>query len=406
MNNYKLNSVKKFSNVNLFGGKNFFHICSILNSSTGSNPIIGSSSSSNPSLNSLNLNDLGADSRLSDLQLVPFAGVVKREEEVESDLNLSSYGESFPWLVDENGSAIDFNKPVSLFDAVKLMSSYINARYQVNPDLISEAKLSEILRPLENNKDLTVLDLYKHVSNIYNQNRESLIKDVEDFSLASNNTPDPTNVANTMDNVGENLVKSRPLGSYGDVTMNEVLVYLRDLKWDVILDRTQLTVNAFPLAFNFVSFSLVLKSYMKFVHNRPFDPGLSKKSQVMFRNRQLGCFLFIGAPLLMFSIKKSGVLLKDIVTVNATISPNANLTVDQNILKINSNESGLFMIISNLYNKIPNMVKLLLRFFLLLLVVIKLLGFNNIFEVFFNLYYLKMYLYITCSLLILYLLLY
>ena len=60
------------------------------------------------------------------------------------------------------------------------------------------------------------------------------------------------------------------------------------------------------------------------------------------------------------------------------------------------------MLVSNLFQKIPSWLKLLFRFFLLLIVVLKLLGFNNIFEVFSNLYYLELYLYIIGSLLILY----
>ena len=51
---------------------------------------------------------------------------------------------------------------------------------------------------------------------------------------------------------------------------------------------------------------------------------------------------------------------------------------------------------------IPNSLKLIFSLFMLCLVVIKLLGFNSIFDVFLNLYYLKFYIYITSSLFILY----
>ena len=51
---------------------------------------------------------------------------------------------------------------------------------------------------------------------------------------------------------------------------------------------------------------------------------------------------------------------------------------------------------------IPNSLKLIFSLFMLCLVVIKLLGFNSIFDVFLNLNYLKFYIYITSSLFILY----
>ena len=152
----KINSVKNFSasNVNLVG-KHFFHVCSILNSSTASTPFIGINTSSgvsnvdnviNNSTNTINLNDIiAASSRISDLQLVPYTNVSKESQ--ESDISLSSYTEAFPWLLDENGKALDYNKRVGLFDGIKVMSNYINTRYNVNPNLISESKLSEILKP-------------------------------------------------------------------------------------------------------------------------------------------------------------------------------------------------------------------------------------------------------------------
>ena len=70
---------------------------------------------------------------------------------------------------------------------------------------------------------------------------------------------------------------------------------------------------------------------MKYVHNRPFESGVDRVLQSRLRNRQLYIFLIWGAPLVLFSMKKSGVLLKDMVTIHTTLSPNAN------------NESGLFM---------------------------------------------------------------
>ena len=73
-------------------------------------------------------------------------------------------------------------------------------------------------------------------------------------------------------------------------------------------------------------------------------------------------------------------------------------------------KSSLFMILGNLYKKIPNWLKFLFKLLLLIIVVIKLLGFSNIFDFLTNMYYLKLYVYIAyvivniCQILNLYLL--
>ena len=401
----KINSVKNFSasNVNLVG-KHFFHVCSILNSSTASTPFIGINTSSgvsnvdnviNNSTNTINLNDIiAASSRISDLQLVPYTNVSKESQ--ESDISLSSYTEAFPWLLDENGKALDYNKRVGLFDGIKVMSNYINTRYNVNPNLISESKLSEILKPFESQPNATMLDLFNHVSKIYNTDNTSLLKVVEEFSN-SNITSYPTNVGNVIGGV-----TSKPLGVYGDVTLNEMFVYLRDLKWKIALERTEVVVNAAPAVTNFVSFSLILRAFMKYVYNRPYDPSISKAIQVNLRRTELGGFLFIGAPLLLFVMNKSALSLKDMIMIHTTLNRPADINIDQNIFNNFNNEGGLFMLISNLNKKIPNTLKFILRLLLFLLVALKLLGFNNIFELFLNLNYIKMYFYITISFYILY----
>ena len=64
--------------------------------------------------------------------------------------------------------------------------------------------------------------------------------------------------------------------------------------------------------------------------------------------------------------------------------------------------SGFFMMLTNLNKKIPHWVKLFFKLLFLFIVIVKLLGFKSIFDVFFNLYYFKMYGYISCSLVIIY----
>lgn len=371
------------------GDRKCFHVSSILYTSRGS------TSNVNFDVNEL----INKTETFSNLQLVPFVRDEAADEVLVPESESSSYAESFPWMVDESGQTIDYKKPIGLFDNIRLMSRFISSRYSVDSNLISEPKLMEILN-ICNNKEITVLELFNLISKLYNENIENILNVVRD-SLDSNQPHEPT-VVNTVVDVVENLDSSRPLGKYGQVTINEVLVYLRNLKWDMVLDRTEITFNAAPVVFNFISFSLLLRGYMKHVHNRPYEKGISKQTQIQIRNRNLVGFLFVGAPLVLFTLKKSGILLKDMVTVHTTLTTQPNISIDTNIINTNIKEGGILLIISNLSKNIPNSLKLVFSLFMLCLVVIKLLGFNSIFDVFLNLYYLKLYIYITSSLLILY----
>lgn len=45
-----------------------------------------------------------------------------------SELGLSDNAKSFPWMLDEDGKLIDYNKSVKLFDGVKLISQYLEKK--------------------------------------------------------------------------------------------------------------------------------------------------------------------------------------------------------------------------------------------------------------------------------------
>ncbi len=66
-----------------------------------------------------------------------------------------------------------------------------------------------------------------------------------------------------------------------------------------------------------------------------------------------------------------------------------------------NNSSTLFLLLSNINNKIPDWLKIIFRLLFLSILIIKLLGFN-VLDIISNNYYLKMYCYISCSLVILY----
>uniref|UniRef100_UPI0030E5E8CD hypothetical protein n=1 Tax=Squamanita imbachii TaxID=2976389 RepID=UPI0030E5E8CD len=83
--------------------------------------------------------------RISNLELIKY-----KKEIVEEDLNeikLKSYKESSTWFLDDEGNVIDYNKTIVLFHGVKLISNFLEKWYERDNNLISEVKLSELLKP-------------------------------------------------------------------------------------------------------------------------------------------------------------------------------------------------------------------------------------------------------------------
>lgn len=187
-----------FLHNNLFG-KNFIHTSAILYSNVTGNQV------RNQSLDEAM--GLGTD-RLSSLQLVKY-----NKEVVEGELNelgMSSYVESFPWLLDDEGKNVEFNKPIQLFNGVKLISNYLEQRFEMDKNLISEVKITELLEPFEQNKEVTVLELFNHVSKVYNKDKDSFSKLVDKL------TSDSDNYLQLQKGINSQILgnfSSKPLGS-------------------------------------------------------------------------------------------------------------------------------------------------------------------------------------------------
>jgi hypothetical protein len=98
-----------------------------------------------------------------------------------------------------------------------------------------------------------------------------------------------------------------------------------------------------------ISYGLLLKTYMKYIHNRPLDSGISAQqivAQKELRRRQLGLFCIIGVPLTILILRTTFSALKDLFTLtigeSAVANPNSN-----------SNSINSIIFISNLITKIP-----------------------------------------------------
>lgn len=337
-----------------------------------------------------------SNERLSNLQLIKYKENVVESEIPNSDDSVSSYDSNFPWLMDENNQILDYNKQIDVFKGVKMISYYLEKRFDLDKDQISNVKISELLEPFKDNNNVTVLELFNHFGNIYNNNKDSLIKD-----LIQDTTKSLTlNKMSSVENASMSTLK--PLGTFGDTTLNEVSVSLLNLRWDLILNNAKLTIHAAPLAMNLLSYTFFIKGYMKYVHNRPYDFGpyaASLPKQQRQRNIRLAIFSLVGAPLTLCFIKASSALsIRNIFDLS--ISGSAPELPNNNTPLINN--TGFLLLLSKLNNKIPSWVKLAFKLLFFIIILLKLLGYSIITDVFNDLYFLKKLVYIGSSLVILF----
>jgi len=234
---------------------------------------------------------------------------------------------------------IDYDQSIIMFSGVQLISRYLETRHRLDPALISEAKLKKILELFKDNESITVSELYDHITKIYKEDNNYFF----------------TKLRSETENLSENLLTdesntSKPFGKYGEVTLNQIGVALKenlkDLNGVLMSDKTRLTIHGVPVAVNAIGYGLVLKSYMKYIHNRPMDAGLSSsqfEAHVLLRKRQLGLFCLIGAPLAMYFLRCSTIPKKELF----------NLTVGENSQVEKSKIINSTFFLSTLINKIP-----------------------------------------------------
>jgi hypothetical protein len=300
----------------------------------------------------------------------------------------TTISESFPWLIDKEGNFIDLASKVNLVDSITLISNFLEQKYNISN--VPKIKLSEMLKPLQDKENVTVYDLYVHVSDLYRKGslKENLLEPITSNMQNNNET-----IANYS------LNESKPLGNFGDITLNEVVTQIRDLKWDLVLNSAKFTIHAAPMIINVVGYGLIMKGYMNTVHNRPFPTGLSSEQLVIqrkLRNRNLAIFSFLGAPLILICLRKTSLGLKDLTSIEVN-SINNNLSAEKNI-----QTSGLLLLLSKLNKKMPNWLKYMLNIILISMILLNLIGFNSLIEFLNNIFYLKIFAYFLCSLVILY----
>jgi hypothetical protein len=362
-------------------GSNFIHTSAILYSEKVHNKV--------------DINDLLTE-KVNDLQLVKYNDTVDKEGVELKDLNLSSYKEVFPWFVEGEGGSqkdIDFNKPIRLFDSVKLIYNYLEKRHNIDKNFLSEVTISKLIEPLKYNGEITVKEFFTHITKeLKSGEYQDLIK------KAHMNMCDDLNLNIKAEDINTNLINSvpklpisnvEPLGQLGNTTINQVVAGVTDLKLNLLLNHSNVSLSVLPLAFNSISYTLILRSYLTHIHNRPYDPNLSanaRRLQEIVRRRHLLGFVLIGAPLTLLSIRQAGLGLKDILSVEIKSDGLLNSVGEASNLQTtvseenNSNDkiNSLFLLLSNINKKIPNWIKLFFKLLFGGIVVLKLLGISVI----------------------------
>jgi hypothetical protein len=172
---------------------------------------------------------------LNELQLIKYQEKPAEEEDRPvSEIDPSStFAEAFPWYVVDDGRPIEYNKPIRLFDGVKIISRYLETYYKVNPDEISETKLSELIELFKDNKNITVSDLFDHVRKLLNEDEGFYKKKL-------------TTVTEELSNslISEESNTSKPFGEYGELTLNQIGVALKEnlknINWELVYNQTNL----------------------------------------------------------------------------------------------------------------------------------------------------------------------
>ena len=202
--------------------------------------------------------------------------------------------EAFPWLFDREGKAINYTDNVNIFEAIELISHFLETKFKENPEKISTVKISEFIEIFDiANKKVTVLELYNHVSSLYKKDKEFLNKAEE--LLNANYIADESD-------------EFKPFGSIGDIpfTLNQICNNLKDLKWEGIINSSRITINVVPVCANLIGYGVLMRGYVKHVYKQPLLPNLTeveRKNELLRRNRNLALFGLLGAPLTLCLLK-------------------------------------------------------------------------------------------------------
>lgn len=269
------------------------------------------------------------------------------EAEVKSELNNfvdyvakhpnenSSYSEAFPKL---------FNKAPEVYvDYAKSTDLISNSEIEGNTDELKKEEGFESIK-------LILAELNKCInSGNYDENC------ISKLNLSSILTKIVSNSSSIPNNAKEAAAAKIVKESLEEVANNNIIDTIKDIKLGDLYDTYlnvkkqvpfEIKANHLEIGFNLVGYGLLLRSYNKFVYNRPIHPSLTgAELEVIHATRTISRFWFAGlvAPLMLFSFQqmraKGGMV---DVTINSSASTSTNV-LDKTTT--NSNGLGLFFLL-------------------------------------------------------------
>lgn len=213
-NNLILNNIKF---------KSFIHSSSIIKSDRN-NPTYSEPSrirdTSNPDNSTIDQLEIARQERESKLQVEKYTKNSQEDVSSREDSNSDITVDIPLELRNEFGLVIDCTHPISMFDGVKIISRYLELQHNIDPAIISETKLTEILEIFQKAKGsnglVTAEDLFQHMNEMFEKNKEIYHEILKTESK----------------NLSENLISesqaSKPFGEHGEITLNQIGLNLKE----------------------------------------------------------------------------------------------------------------------------------------------------------------------------------
>ena len=162
------------------------------------------------------------------------------------------------------------------------------------------------------------------------------------------------------------------------MTVNDLAVKLKDLNIENIIGSIKITINPALLLFNVISYGLIIKTYVKTVHNQPYPSNLSGdilNAHKILRMHNFAMFSLLGAPVICVLIKQIlGNSFKNMFTIESL----GEAGVDASMPTVSAEHSAIFLILSKINKKIPNWLKRVFSIIILSIIFLIILGFSNV----------------------------
>jgi hypothetical protein len=314
------------------------------------------------------------------------------------------------------------NEEVGLFHSISIVSSYISRLNHVNPNLFPNQTLTGVFNLFINNETVQVSRLMNHLDVLFRDRAiftERLVSShnsiffqtriiYSSFFRFANSSPSTSvnSTASTSVNIRATLGVdaaaiprvnpsrvsiSRPLGSFGDITLNELITLIYNLEWT--LPTGDIIVNPLPLLGATIGYGLVMRVYVRTIHNLPYPTATHNwqfMNEYLFRRRQLMLFAIGGAPIAVILLRLVTIRFRDVIRIELPIpspegntppSPNGNTPPfpDGNPPNSNGTGSSLVLFFSTLSrknfnkpnslgikNKLPNWFKIIVILFIII----------------------------------------